>query len=412
MKQMNTIAIVGAGPAGLTAAIAAAQSGIPAVIYEHSSHLPQIGAGFLIHSNGLRVLDSLQLLERFLPDINLTQNMKTELNSGETITHFDYSSMSIPHNHGAVILREHLRGKLFEAAIEAGVTFKFGHTCVNLEINAQGCRLEFANGSEAQHSVVLACDGVNSKIRQLSGVRAKIVPADYVTFAGISTNGTDQHCTHEIWSKDGGYFGICPLPGNRSFFYSRGADINDDSDRANQTWAQRWSKDNAVVAKVLEGTDLNALVKTQFREVWLEKWHKGPIFFLGDAAHAMKPNLGQGANSSMVDALVLTRLIAENIQDDFDAESVGKTYQKIRKPYVSKLQLLSRMIDTARGTDNKIFCSARNSILQTSQLLKWPNNFVMNLVAGYNPQENEWFSSQTKQKHTTFFRHQTSISSA
>src|SRR5262249_54721321 len=162
------------GPAGLTAAISAKLLGLNPVVYEKSQELPQIGAGFLIHSNGLRVLDRLGVLAQVLPSIKLTQRMQTETIGGKVITDFNYACMSIPHNHGAVVLREDLRKALFESAQSLGIHIQFGHDCSRIASNRRSVRLSFTNGFEADHASVLACDGVNSRIRQTLQLPATI----------------------------------------------------------------------------------------------------------------------------------------------------------------------------------------------------------------------------------------------
>jgi salicylate hydroxylase len=70
----------------------------------------------------------------------------------------------------------------------------------------------------------------------------------------------------------------------------------------------------------------------------MPRWYKVPVFFVGDAAHAMTPHLGQGANSSMVDALVLIRLLASCGTDDSMPDLAGARYEKVRQPFVTRIQ--------------------------------------------------------------------------
>ena len=58
-------------------------------------------------------------------------------------------------------------------------------------------------------------------------------------------------------------------------------------------------------------TDWSGAVYDELADLRVDRWQRNGVFLLGDAAHAMTPNLGQGANSAMVDALVLVNLLAE-----------------------------------------------------------------------------------------------------
>lgn len=386
---MKSVAIIGAGPAGLTAALAAQRFGVPVVVYEQSPEFSQTGAGFLIHSNGLRVLDALDLWSCVCRHIMLTTQLRTESAVGELITTFDYSKLDIPRNHGGVVLREDLRRYLYESVLQRGVPINFGHELQSLKVDGGGCaRVQFSNGHEEEHSMVIACDGVNSRVRSLTELNARIIPASYVTYAGVSSSAPAVKAAREIWSH-GEYFGVCPLPDDTSFFYAKG--LKNPSSSQLTAWVERWKNSCAEVGHVLQGADLNKLVRTEFREVCLNHWYRPPIFFIGDAAHAMKPNLGQGANSSMVDALVLVRLIAEMYSKPVDLERVGFEFQSIRKPFVSRVQWFARQIDVFRSLTDHNVSLCRDSLLRFCHQFRPPSRYVMSLIAGYNPREERFF---------------------
>ncbi len=386
---MRPIAIVGAGPAGLTAAIAAGQRGLPVIVYEQSSALPQIGAGFLIHSNGLRVLRKLGLFDDIKELVQLTKQIVTDRSDGTQIMELDYSRLPIPENHGAVILREDLRRVLFNAARYHG-PINFDHRCRSLETDGSNVRLQFDNGFEAEHSVVLACDGVNSRLRQLAGWNARVIPADYVTFAGISNRSGTSDCAREVWTSKGQYAGICPLPDGRSFFYAKGYRTS-SSDFSLDKWLNDWKIEDPGVHAVLAGSNLSNLVKTEFRQIYVDSWSRSGVFLLGDAAHAMRPNLGQGANSSMVDALILIELLAKYYDRPADLNRIGLQYQEIRQPFVSLIQRFSKLIDVVRNLRSHSAQMIRDRLLMMSSQFKCTEEFVMSLIAGYNPKENIFF---------------------
>jgi 2-polyprenyl-6-methoxyphenol hydroxylase-like FAD-dependent oxidoreductase len=77
-------------------------------------------------------------------------------------------------------------------------------------------------------------------------------------------------------------------------------------------------------------------------EVQARWWCRPPVFLVGDAAHAMTPYLGQGANSALVDALVLSRLLAAEFQGRGDLAAVGRRYQVVRRRFTRLLQTSSR----------------------------------------------------------------------
>ncbi len=70
-------------------------------------------------------------------------------------------------------------------------------------------------------------------------------------------------------------------------------------------------------------------------EIKLPTWHQGPLVLIGDAAHAMTPNLGQGAAMAIEDA---TALCEELAKTDHDRADAAKRYEDRRRPRVDRLQ--------------------------------------------------------------------------
>jgi salicylate hydroxylase len=159
------IAIVGGGPAGLTAAIACGKLGLDVTVYEQTNIPQRVSGGVLLHSNGQRVLHALGLLTSFEEHMCRTPLLIAERPGGKRIGTFHYSRLNIPFNTGAVVMRHSLQEHLLDAAIRAGAQMQFGHRCVGLSETPDGVRLKFQDGREVTHRVVVACDGVHSAVR-------------------------------------------------------------------------------------------------------------------------------------------------------------------------------------------------------------------------------------------------------
>src|SRR5215213_4101158 len=114
MKRMR-IAIIGAGPAGLTAALAARKSGLEVALFEQAPDFQRIGGGILIHSNGLRVLDALGLLSAFERRVRFAQTLYIVDSAGRRLSSFDYRKLDVPQNRCGVVLRYELQEHLLDA---------------------------------------------------------------------------------------------------------------------------------------------------------------------------------------------------------------------------------------------------------------------------------------------------------
>src|SRR5439155_25521112 len=75
-------------------------------------------------------------------------------------------------------------------------------------------------------------------------------------------------------------------------------------------WARSWDDFGEPVASLVRAIDWQRAVYDELADVRVDRWYRDRVFLVGDAAHAMTPNLGQGANSAMADALVLINLLA------------------------------------------------------------------------------------------------------
>ena len=102
------VGIVGAGPAGLVAAIAGARLGLDVTLFEGAPQFRPVGSGFGIQSNGFRVLDALGLLNGFLPNLHACRTYVLSL-SGHTDLRMDFGELPLPHNRFAVALRYELQ---------------------------------------------------------------------------------------------------------------------------------------------------------------------------------------------------------------------------------------------------------------------------------------------------------------
>jgi len=96
MRRAGRIAVVGAGPAGLVAAIAGRKLGLDVALFEQAPEIGRVGGGIGLQSNGLRVLAALDLLDGFEPRIQALQHVTVETPDGRVLTAVDYRALEIP----------------------------------------------------------------------------------------------------------------------------------------------------------------------------------------------------------------------------------------------------------------------------------------------------------------------------
>jgi 2-polyprenyl-6-methoxyphenol hydroxylase-like FAD-dependent oxidoreductase len=140
-------------------------------------------------------------------------------------------------------------------------------------------------------------------------------------------------------------------------------------------------------------TNWRAVNYDEIREVRVRRWYRRPAFLIGDAAHAMAPNWGQGANSAMVDALVLMHLLARASREGGGLESVGPRYEAVRRQFVGLVQTGSLIAAAMPGWASPSVRWLRDAFLKVQDRIPWLKRRTLVLVAGQNPMEQMFLES-------------------
>ena len=384
------IGIVGGGPAGLVAAIAARQAGYDVKVFEQAPSFSRIGGAIGIQSNGLRVLDALSVLPRFQPHIELITHAGVESPPGRRVTSADFREVDIPHPHFAVALRFHLQEVLLASALDLGADVAFGRRCVGVTTQNERVQLSFESGESAEFDLVFACDGIRSAVRDLGGFKAhkRIVNEAYLRIVAPMAH-PERARMGEYWAPDGRRAGAFPLPENRTYVFCSVPLGEWDDIRAHRLdeWIESWRDFGSPVYPLMRSVqDWNRAVYDELSDLRVDRWYRNGIILLGDAAHAMTPNLGQGANSAMVDGLVLVNLLVETASIGGWKIAAGR-YQQLRKPFVSRLQRAAWVGGKMESWTSEYARRARDDAMRLLDRVGPARRAGMKLAAGYNPAE-------------------------
>jgi 2-polyprenyl-6-methoxyphenol hydroxylase-like FAD-dependent oxidoreductase len=394
-KNVRQIAVVGAGPAGLVAALAAHKLGFDVKVFEQANDFAKVGGGIMIHSNGQRVLAWLDVLESFRPQMVAVTRGIIEGELGKILTEIDFTEINVPHNRVAVVWRYQLQEHLLKAAREAGIEVNFNHRLGNLNASDEKATLKFENGESAAADIIIAADGVNSRTREASGIKFDKIPIGEGWIRGASETHLSNKAFREIWGNDGRRFGIAPLTEDKTYFYARVplGEWETIRDKRLEEWIESWQNFGADAIKILRGVrDWQKINYSELYEIRASEWAKPPIFLVGDAAHAMTPNVGQGANSAMVDALILMQMLKTAEKENRSLSEVGKLYTNLRRPFVTKIQNTARQSGELAAKTSTAAHLARNLLFAASRNLSFLRQRNLLITAGYNSAENEYLN--------------------
>lgn len=310
----ESVAIVGAGVAGAAAAIRLAERGIEVDLYEAVPEPRPIGAGLLLQPTGQRVLAAMGLLNEAMALGTRVDRLFGDTPTGRTVLDMSYRRFQ-PGACGLGIQRGALMGLLWSRVQGLGVHWQRGVAVEGFTQDASGVTLQLSGGATARHAALIVANGSFSRLR--GGLRvaqhARLFPWGAVWTVLPAPEGFPQIELRQRFRAASQMLGLMPV----------GRSSHDDSVRAINLfwslpvaelggWATRLGlgalKQQMVdlfpdVAPLLVGlTEADQLREARYADVWMQRWHDDRVLAIGDCAHGMSPQLGQGANMALIDA--------------------------------------------------------------------------------------------------------------
>lgn len=388
------IAIIGAGPAGLVAALAGKQLGMDVRIFEQAADFRRVGGGLMLHRNGLQVLEAIGLIDTLQSDIRATQQLMLLSADGRELSRSDLRELPGPNNEAAVILRGRLQERLWSAAQRTGVPVEFGRRLTGIHRTTAGAVMHFANDDSEETDVIVAADGMHSIGRESTGLPYQQMEVGEAYLRGVACRGTRNEAVREFWSNDGRRFGICPLPGEETYFFCTAprGQWHSMVKRPLDPWIDSWADFGPEVLDLLHAvTDWSQVNYSELHEIRMARWHRPPVFLVGDAAHAMTPNLGQGANQAMVDSLVLMKLL-QKADRPGELAQVAQRHETIRIRFATKIQKTARRIGQLAQLRSRPARLVRNKLLALGSVLPFARRSFLHAMAGYHPAEQSYLT--------------------
>jgi 2-polyprenyl-6-methoxyphenol hydroxylase-like FAD-dependent oxidoreductase len=332
------VAVVGGGVGGAAAAILCARAGARVTLFEAAEAPQTVGTGILLQPNGLAVLYGLDLDERLPRRGTRVEHLCVADGEGHTILDVALPRFGEGLDHALVLRREELLAALHDVlAAERDVERRFGTEVVAVAADGLVTHRGPEGSGTTRADLVVGADGVHSRARKSIEVGARVGRGlRYVRGIGsdVGAAGFTEHWTAL------GIFGVAPMRHATYFYASTHAEPLAAAihERDPALFRDTWARVLPVAADVLAGVErLQDFVMNEVIRVDCERWHDGRVVLLGDAAHAMAPNLGQGAGSALVDAAVLAWELA---RPGAVPDALGR-YEARRRPAVRVVQDLA-----------------------------------------------------------------------
>ena len=301
--------VIGAGITGLATAVALQRRHHRVTIVEERADTSS-GAGISIWPNALAALDAIGLGDAVREVGGRVAAGAMRWSDGSWLRDPSPERIVKALGEPLVVVRRSaltdvLAGALLEGTVESGLA------ATELVVTASGARVTLSDGTTREADAVIGADGVGSMVaRHLNGPLRRRY-AGYTAWRGVAEYSLDPSMAGETVGT-GTEFGHVPLGPDRTYWFGterrpEGTASPDGELAYLRTKYRSWAD---PVPAILDATDpADVLRNDLYDREEARQWSRGPVVLVGDAAHPMRPHLGQGGCQGLEDAATLARCV-------------------------------------------------------------------------------------------------------
>lgn len=333
MAAHRQFLVIGAGIAGLATAVALQRRGHDVAVIESRADT-STGAGISIWPNALAALDDIGLGDAVRDAGGRVTAGAMRWRDGTWLRRPSGERIVAALGEPLVVIRRSILNDVLAGALEAG-TLHTGMTATRVAATADGVDVTLSDSTTRRAAAVIGADGTHSVVaRHLNGPLVNRY-VGYTAWRGIADTTMDQALAGETLGP-GRECGHVPLGPDHTYWFA--TERTPEGGRAPRgelaylkTQLGSWAE---PLPLLLEATDPDAVLRNDLYDRDPAKvWAKGPVVLVGDAAHPMRPHLGQGGCQGLEDAAILAALVDQ----EGDPATAFTRFEAFRRPRVDAL---------------------------------------------------------------------------
>ncbi len=358
--QMN-IMVAGAGIGGLAVAAALRDAGHKVRVFERSPELRVAGTGITLAANAMKALQVLGLADKALLAGHVVRHADIRTSKGRVLAKLPMRRMEARVGLPSIgIQRTALLEILHEAAGPENVTTSARAAGYRNEDG--GVVLLFADGTEARGDLLVGADGNRSAIRDRLREPSPLNYTGYTCWRGNADITPAQlGCDgfFEAWGRGARFGGVMVGPGEFTWYAAKnepagGADTPATIAARVRADFGDWAE---PIPSILAATPAERMFRLDIADRTPDaRWIDGRVALLGDAAHAITPNMGQGACQALEDAVVF----ADRLARAGSVEAGLRRYASDRRARAHAFVRGSRQIGRLTHLENPVARVVRN----------------------------------------------------
>ncbi|MDY1033083.1 NAD(P)/FAD-dependent oxidoreductase [Stenotrophomonas sp. CFBP8980] len=386
MDPRMRIAVIGYGTAGQALAILLSRDDHHVDIFERAPHPGPVGAGFLLQPSGLQVLWQMGLLDAVRAHAAPVHRLHGDTPCGRAVMDMGYDGLDA-RLHGLGMQRGALF-QLLDQAREGLGQLHAGVTIASVD-HERGLLRDGEGRQHGPYDLVIAADGSASALRAQVGATSldRVYPWGALWCLLPAEDWPHVNELRQRYVAARKMIGLLPVgtrPGDAtprlSFFWSL---PREDFTRWEADGLQPWLDELHALwpeagPRFAHLQQAGQLVRASYRDAVMRRWHNGRLVLAGDAAHSMSPQLGQGVNMALLDALALR----DALRVHGKGEAALQAYQAQRRAHVAVYHYWSRWLTPLFQSDRDAWSKARDVLLGPMGRLPGGRGHMLRVLSG------------------------------